>query len=407
MANSSTGCLQCLPPRDSQSSRPYETTVGFIDTNHPNYVCRLKKALYGLKQSPREWFATLSGHLQTLGFQLSISDPSLFLYHKNGIRMFFLVYVDDILLTGNSPAALKKLLDNLNSTFTMRDLGTISQFLGIQATSTSYGLHLNQSRFAQSILARAGMSNCKPVSTPSQLKTPTSNGLTAAYSNPAFYRQLAGCLQYLTLTRPDIAYTVNKICQNMQNPTIQHFDNLKRLLWYIQGTLHIRLPLFRGELVLRSYTDSDWAGDTQDWKSMSGYCNFLGSSLISWSVKKQNAVARSSTEAEYRALASAAAEVTWIRRLLQELHCTQTTATSLFCDNTSAIALANNHIFHARTKHIEVDCHYIRHCIKDKSIQIHHIPTAEQLADLLTKTLPSPRFKLLTNKLVQPMDPPP
>ncbi|PKU65281.1 uncharacterized protein LOC110106346 [Dendrobium catenatum] len=250
------------------------------------------------------------------------------------------------------------------------------------------------------------MTNCKPVSTPSHLKSSNSPGLTAAYSNPTFYRQLAGCLQYLTLTRPDIAYTVNKVCQHMQNPTILHFEDLKRLLRYIQGTLHVGLPLFRDKPILQSFSDSDWAGDVKDRKSITGYCNFLGSSLISWSTKKQNVVARSSTEAEYRALASTAAEITWIRRLLHELNCPQPTSTSLFCDNTSAIALANNPVFHARTKHIEVDCHYIRHCITDQTIQIHHIPTTDQVADILTKPLPAPRFKLLAHKLVQPLETP-
>ncbi|PKU62356.1 Retrovirus-related Pol polyprotein from transposon TNT 1-94 [Dendrobium catenatum] len=380
--------------------------VGFVDKNFPNHVCRLRKSLYGLKQSPREWFATLSGYLQTLGFNFSDSDPSLLIYNRNGIQMFFLVYVDDILLTGNSNSDIQNLLRNLQNKFTMRDLGSISQFLGIHAVPTSYGLHLTQSQFAQSILSRACMLNCKPVSTPSQIQTSSSSNSSAAFSNPTLYRQLAGCLQYLTLTRPDIAYAVNKICQHMQSPTNSHFEALKRLLRYIQGSLHTGLPIFRDTPILQAYADSDWAGDAEDRKSISGYCNFLGSTLISWSVKKQNAVARSSTEAEYRALASAAAEITWIRRLLQELNCSQTTATPLFCDNVSAIALANNPVFHARTKHIEVDCHYIRHCIKNDTIQVHHLSTKDQIADLFTKALPSSRFKLLAGKLVQPLDSP-
>ncbi|PKU86279.1 Retrovirus-related Pol polyprotein from transposon TNT 1-94 [Dendrobium catenatum] len=378
--------------------------IGFVDSVHPDYVCRLKKALYGLKQSPREWFATLTGHLQSLGFSNSSSNPSLLIYHKNGIQMYFLVYVDDIILTGNCSKAINTLLDNLKTTFTMRDLGSLSQFLGIQTVHTTYGVHLNQSRFAQSILERAGMLNCKSVSTPSSSKISVTNDSNNSFSNPTLYRQLAGCLQYLTLTRPDIAYTVNKVCQHMQNPTNAHFEGLKRLLRFVHGTIHHGLPLFHDKPVLRSYADSDWAGDPADRKSTSGYCNFLGSSLISWSVKKQTTVARSSTEAEYRALASAAAEITWIRRLLQELNCPQEDATVLFCDNTSAIALANNPLFHARTKHIEVDCHYIRTCVKDKLIQIQHISTQDQLADLFTKSLPSTRFKSLSTKLMNPPD---
>ncbi|PKU60622.1 Retrovirus-related Pol polyprotein from transposon TNT 1-94 [Dendrobium catenatum] len=192
----------------------------------------------------------------------------------------------------------------------------------------------------------------------------------------------------------------------MQCPSNTHFEALKRLLRYIQGTLHIGLPLFRDSLLLKSYADADWAGDSTNRKSISGYCNYIGSSLVSWSVKKQTAVARSSTEAEYRALAAATAEVIWHRRLLQELNCSQSDSTPVFCENTSAIALANNPVFHARTKHIEVDCHFIIDCIKNKSITVHHISTKDQIADIFTKPLPIQRFQILANKLVLSSDTP-
>ncbi|PKU73789.1 Retrovirus-related Pol polyprotein from transposon TNT 1-94 [Dendrobium catenatum] len=374
--------------------------IGFVDTAHPDHVCQLKKALYGLKQSPREWFSTLSGHLHSLGFRFSNSDTSLLLYHHHNVVMYFLVYVDDIILTGNNQQEIQKLINNLSAKFAMKDLGPISQFLGIHVVHTTYGLHLNQQQFANTILSRAGMTNSKPVSTPFQLKKSNHKLDSNAFCNPSLYRQIAGSLQYLTLTRPDIAFAVNKVCQHMQNPTNHHFEAIKRLLRYIKGTIHIGLPLFRDKPTLRSYVDSDWAGDDTDRKSTSGFCNYLGSSLISWSVKKQTAVARSSTEAEYRAIASAATEIVWIRHLLQELQHPQQAATQLFCDNTSAIALANNPVFHARTKHIEVDCHYIRNCIKDNTIQVHHISTKDQLADVFTKPLPTPRFNTLISKLV-------
>ncbi|KAI0510232.1 hypothetical protein KFK09_010833 [Dendrobium nobile] len=249
------------------------------------------------------------------------------------------------------------------------------------------------------------MTNCKPISTPSQLKPSSKQIQSGAFSNPTLYRQLAGSLQYLTLTRPNISFAVNKVCQHMQNSLITHFDALKRLLRYIQGTSHFGISLFvNSKLNLLAYVDSDWAGDSTDRKSTTGYCTFLGLSIISWSVKKQNVVARSSTEAEYWAIASAAAKVTWLRRLLQDFNCTQPTATSLLCDNTSAIALANNPVFHAGTKHIEVDCHFIRNYMKDKSIRLHYITTKDQLANLLTKPLTASRFQLLSSKLVTSLD---
>ncbi|PKU83532.1 Retrovirus-related Pol polyprotein from transposon TNT 1-94 [Dendrobium catenatum] len=234
------------------------------------------------------------------------------------------------------------------------------------------------------------MTNCKPVSTPSQLKISHTTSNSNAFSNPSLYCHFARSLQYLMLLRPNLSFAVNKVCQHMQNPTIVHFEALKLLLRFLQGTIHTGLPLFRDKPILRSYVDFDWAGDKVDRKSTTGFYNFLGSSLISWSVKKQIAVARSSTEAEYRALAVAATEIVWIGWLLQELNYPQTNATTLFCDNMSAIALANNPVFQARTKHIEVNCHYIRSCINDNNLQVHHISTKDQLADMLTKSLPAP-----------------
>ncbi|XP_020680552.1 uncharacterized protein LOC110098160 [Dendrobium catenatum] len=281
----------------------------------------------------------------------------------------------------------------------MRNLGSLHQFLGITAERTSTGLLLHQTKYAESILARAGMTNCKPLETPSNPKTNVSTE-SPTFSNPTLYRQLVRALQYLTLTRPDIAYAVNRASQAMHIPTEVQFSALKRILRYIRGTVHYGLPLTGNSLTLTSYSDSDCARDQQDRKSTIGYCNFLGNSLISWSLKKQSTIARSSTEAEYRAIAANTTEIIWLRRLLQELDCPQNGSTTLYCDNTSTIALANNPVYHARTKHIEIDCHFIQECIQNNSINVHHISTKDQLADLFTKSLPNARFKELTNKLI-------
>ncbi|KAI0502019.1 hypothetical protein KFK09_016964 [Dendrobium nobile] len=372
---------------------------GFIDKDNPTHICKLNKALYGLKQAPRKWFETFTGFLYHFGFKTSNADPSLLIYSKNSSLMYILVYVDDIILTGNNSSTITALLDSLHKRFNMRNLGSLHQFLGITAEKTNNGLLLYQSKYAESILARAGMTNCKALATPSN---PKNNDLTesSCFSNPTLYRQLVGALQYLTLIRPDIAYSVNRASQAMHKPTELHFAALKRILRYIRGTVHYGLPISGNSLTLTSYSDFDWAGDLQDRKSTTGYCNFLGDSLVSWSVKKQSTIARSSTEAEYHALAATSTEIIWLRRLLQELDCPQTESTVLYCDNTSAIALANNPVYHARTKHIEIDCHFIRECIQNNSINVHHISTKDQLADLFTKSLPTARFKELKNKLI-------
>ncbi|PKU75288.1 Retrovirus-related Pol polyprotein from transposon TNT 1-94 [Dendrobium catenatum] len=373
---------------------------GFQDSLHPNHVCKLKKALYGLKQSPREWYSTLSTHLLRYGFKISNSDQSLLTYKHGNIQLYILIYVDDILLTGNSPPEISRLLTNLQSTFQMRLLGSLSQFLGIQTVKTKTGLLLHQQPYARKIIERAGMSSSKPVSTPLACKYTIRENSNAVFINPNLYRQLIGSLQYLTLTRPDIQFAVHQLSQHMQQPLNIHNESLKRLLRYIQGTTNIGIKLNQTNLTLRGYVDADWASDTQDRKSISGYCNLLGDSLISWQVKKQTTIARSSTEAEYCALASEASEILWLRRLLEDFNIPQQSPTLIYCDNTSAIALANNPIFHSRTKHIDVDCHFIRDCISKKILSVHHICTNDQLADIFTKPLTSARFQTLSSKLI-------
>ncbi|XP_020677070.2 uncharacterized protein LOC110095752 [Dendrobium catenatum] len=215
----------------------------------------------------------------------------------------------------------------------------------------------------------------------------------------ATYRRIAGALQYLTITRPDIAHAVNTLSQHLQIPEQIHLYLLKRLLRYIKGTINYGLPISKSSLTLRTYSDADWAGDPVTRKSTSGFCTFLGSTIISWTVKKQTTVSRSSTESEYRALAAATADTIWLKRLLADFQISHDEPVSVFCDNTSAIALANNPVFHARTKHIEIDQRFIRDHIQQRTINLLPISTVDQLADILTKPLPTLRFKQLRLKL--------
>ncbi|PKU87907.1 Retrovirus-related Pol polyprotein from transposon TNT 1-94 [Dendrobium catenatum] len=185
----------------------------------------------------------------------------------------------------------------------------------------------------------------------------------------------------------------------MHCPRNCDFQALKRLLRYIKGTIDFGLPITKGGLRLRTYVDADWAADSSDRKSISGFCTFLGHNLISWSVKKQTTVARSSTEAEYRSLSAATSDVLWIRRLAAEFGISSTGPTTIYCDNTSAIALAHNPVFHARTKHIEIDYHFISEHIKQGAIRVDHISTNDQIADILTKSLSTTQFSTLRSKL--------
>ncbi|XP_028125342.1 uncharacterized protein LOC114322271 [Camellia sinensis] len=290
----------------------------------------------------------------------------------------------------------------MHQVFSMKELGNISYFLGISIHgSPSSGYFLSQQKYAQDILTKAGLSDCKPCSSPLAVKPTSQPHSTAPYSNPTLYRSLVGALQYLTITRPDLSLAVNQCCQHMHAPTNGHFSAVKRLLRFVKGTLHHGLQFSPSTFDVHAFSDSNWAGDVLDRKSTSGYCIFLGSNLISWSAKKQATVSRSSTEAEYRALAHTTAELTWILMLLHDLDIPLPTLPILWCDNVSAIALANNPVFHSRSKHIEVDCHFIRDKVLAKQLHLQYIPTTDQLADIFTKPLSVGRFSYLKSKLME------
>ena len=244
------------------------------------------------------------------------------------------------------------------------------------------------------------MLDCKPYATPMTSNLHLSATGSAAFEDPSLYRSMVGSLQYITITRPKLSFCVNKVCQFMQNPLEPHWKAVKRILRYLSGTssfgLHFRPT---STLSLTGFSDSDWGSDMDDRKSTSGYCIYLGDNLISWSSKKQHAVSHSSTEAEFRGLASAVAELIWIRSLLCELQVTLHTPPKLLCDNISAMLLAANPILHTRTKHFELDLHFVRDSILKHKITLSHIPGPDQIADVLTKAVSSSSFHKFRTKL--------
>ena len=190
------------------------------------------------------------------------------------------------------------------------------------------------------------------------------------------------------------------VCQFMHCPCLSHFITVKRILRYIKGTLHQGLLFTKSSLNFSAYSDADWAGDSQDRRSTSGYCVFLGANLISWSAKKQPTVSRSSTEAEYKALANAASELIWLQQLFKDLRITSSFVPVLRCDNISALALASNPVFHARTKHVEVDFHFVREKVANHQLVLKHLASQLQISDIFTKPLTIGRFNELRLKLM-------
>ncbi|KAJ9708908.1 hypothetical protein PVL29_000753 [Vitis rotundifolia] len=378
-----------------------EQPPGFVAQGESGLVCRLRRSLYGLKQSPRAWFGRFSSVVQEFGMLRSTADHSVFYHHNSlGQCIYLVVYVDDIVITGSDQDGIQKLKQHLFTHFQTKDLGKLKYFLGIEIAQSSSGVVLSQRKYALDILEETGMLDCKPVDTPMDPNVKLVPGQGEPLGNPGRYRRLVGKLNYLTITRPDISFPVSVVSQFLQSPCDSHWDAVIRILRYIkstpgQGVLYEN----RGHTQVVGYTDADWAGSPTDRRSTSGYCVFIGGNLISWKSKKQDVVARSSAEAEYRAMALATCELIWLRHLLRELRFGKDEQMKLICDNQAALHIASNPVFHERTKHIEVDCHFIREKIASGCVATSFVNSNDQLADIFTKSLRGPRIKYICNKL--------
>ncbi|KAH9800494.1 retrovirus-related pol polyprotein from transposon RE1 [Citrus sinensis] len=374
---------------------------GFIDSSRPDYVCKLHKALYGLKQAPRAWFDRLKLVLTTQwGFRNSISDTSLFFKRTQGHLLLVLVYVDDIIITGSSPQLVQQAIINFQSAFALKDLGALNYFLGVQVLYNKSGIHFSQSKYITDLLAKVHMQDNTPCSTPMLSGVAFTKADGEPFSDVTLYRSTIGALQYATLTRPEIVFSVNELSQFLSSSTVTHWQACKRILRYLKGTVSLGLQFYNhGSLQVDCFSDADWAGDRDDRRSVAGYCVYMGPNLVSWCSKKQTVVSRSSAESEYRALAMAAAEVLWIRSLLTEIGLTLSSIPIIWCDNQSAAALASNPKFHSRTKHIELDVYFIREKVAAQCLNVQYISSSEQTADILTKALSYHPFLYLRDKL--------
>ncbi|GAA0176281.1 transmembrane signal receptor [Lithospermum erythrorhizon] len=295
----------------------------------------------------------------------------MFILRSGSAMVVLLLYVDDILLTASTTSLLDRVIGILKDEFSMTELGSLNYFLGISTV-------------------------CQ-VSTPMVTRTYLLvDEDDPDFVNPNLYRSIVGALQYLTFTRPDIQFAVNQVCQFMHHPRQSHYVVVKQMLCYIKGTisygLHIKADPPSSLLV---YSDADWAGCPSTRRSTTGVCIFLGSTLVFWSSKKQATVSRSSVEAEYRGVAQSVAELEWLQSVLTELGLVFKSCPVVLCDNISTTYMAANSVNHARTKHIEIDIHFVRERYSQGHLKVSYVPTADQLADFFTMSLSSNRFQLL------------
>uniref|UniRef100_A0A2N9HQG6 Integrase catalytic domain-containing protein n=1 Tax=Fagus sylvatica TaxID=28930 RepID=A0A2N9HQG6_FAGSY len=366
----------------------------------PDKVCLLRRALYGLKQAPRAWFAKFSSIVHQFGFSSSSHDTALFIRRSDKGMILLLLYVDDMIITGDDHSGISDFKLFLHQQFEMKDLGHLSYFLGLEVSSDSTGYYLSQAKYASDLLSRAGLTDTKVVSTPLEMNARLTPLDGTPLRDATLYRQLVGSLVYLTVTRPDIAHAVHLVSQFLSAPHSTHYAAVLHILRYIKGTMFHGLHFSaHSTLDLCAYSDADWAGDPTDRRSTTGFCFFLGDSLISWRSKKQHIVSRSSTEAEYRALADTTSELLALRWLLEDMGVTHSSPTVIHCDNRSAIQIAHNDVFHERTKHIEIDCHLVRHHLSAGILHLLPVSSSDQTADIFTKTFPPGRFRDLVSKL--------
>jgi hypothetical protein len=231
---------------------------GYNHPLYPTHVCKLQKAIYGLKQAPRAWFSRLSTKLLELGFHGSRSDSSLFIYKTKFLTIYILIYVDNIIITYSKPAAIDDLLHSLTHDFAVKDLGTLNFFLGVEVISNPHGIILSQHRYIMDLLIRTKMSEAKPINTPMASTTNLSAFEGEPFPDHTLYRSTVGALQYLALTRPDIAFTVNKLSQFMQQPLLPHWQSVKRLLRYLKNTIHFGLQIYRNSFpFFQAFSDVD------------------------------------------------------------------------------------------------------------------------------------------------------
>jgi len=371
-----------------------------FEASHPNKVCRLRKALYGLKQAPRCWFEKLTTALKRYGFQQSLADYSLFTLVKGSVRIKILIYVDDLIITGNSQRATQQFKEYLASCFHMKDLGPLKYFLGIEVARSTTGIYICQRKYALDIISETGLLGVKPANFPLEQNHKLGLSTSPLLTDPQRYRRLVGRLIYLAVTRLDLAFSVHILARFMQEPREDHWAAALRVVRYLKADPGQGVFLRRsGDFQITGWCDSDWAGDPMSRRSVTGYFVQFGDSPISWKTKKQDTVSKSSAEAEYRAMSFLASELLWLKQLLFSLGVSHVQPMIMCCDSKSAIYIATNPVFHERTKHIEIDYHFVRDEFVKGVITPRHVGTTSQLADIFTKPLGRDCFSAFRIKL--------
>nr|GEW01103.1 retrovirus-related Pol polyprotein from transposon TNT 1-94 [Tanacetum cinerariifolium] len=415
---------------------------GFINADHPSHVYKLKKDLYGLKQAPRACYDELLTFLLQNHFFKGTIDPTLFIRRFHDHILVVQVYVDDLIFGSTYPRYIQLFFDLMKSLFEMLMMGEMTFFLGLQVNQSPCGIFINQSKYVLEILKKYGMESCDPVGTPMEIKDKLDLDQNGTPVDATKYCSMIGALMYPTSSRPDIIHAtclcawyqaiptekhlkeVKRIFRYIWEPLIRVFDTfkstsggaqflgeklakpiekhlkeVKRIFRYLQGTFNTSLWYMKDSgFELTGFSDADYAGCKDSFKSTSDGAQFLGEKLVSWSSKKQDCMALSNAKAEYVSLSACCAQVLWMRTQLTDygFHFDKIL---IYCDSKSAIAISCNPVQHSRTKHIGVCFQFIKKHVEKGRIELYFVKTDYQLADIFTKSLPAGRFNYLVRRL--------
>lgn len=373
---------------------------GYADST--KRVCLLKKSIYGLKQAGRQWNIKLNDVLKEFGLKRSDFDPCV--YINASLTIIIAVYVDDFLIFYKKENEVMKLKTFLNTKLMMKEIGMASECIGIEITKSNGRITLGQQKYIQQVLKRFNMSNCNAAKSPGdpneKLTEKTINAGNDLTGKVPFQELIGSLLYVAQITRPDISFCVNNVSRFNAKHSIEHWEAALRILKYLKGTADYVL-VYKTETNnnMHAYSDADYASETDKRRSCSGFVVKFAGGAINWHSKRQEIVAVSSTEAEYIALSTTAKEMLYLNQFMFELTNVNMQPSKIYVDNTSSINLAKNAAYHDRTKHIDVRYHHLRDNIEKKKIEVEFVPTNENIADALTKSLNGPKTKQFANNM--------
>lgn len=360
-------------------------------------VFRLHKSLYGLKQSARKWNEAIHDCLTNLNFKQSKHDNCLYSCNFDGDICFLIIHVDDILAAAKNTATIETLMERISQTFQLKCLGNAKQFLGINIHRRDDGLfEINQSTYINKIATTLQLEDSKGSLYPID---PGYFKLDGSYLDTnTEYRQIIGMLLYISNnSRPDISASVSILAQRVAQPRDIDLKESYRVVKYLLRTKDqsLRFGDTKTSSTLTAYTDANWAEDRTDRKSTSGFLCQVYGGLVSWSSKKQDVVAISTTESEYYALAETIREVNWLKELLTDFNIIVKTPVPIFMDSQSCLKMVTNEKLSNRTKHIAVRMQFAKDNVRTGKVQLNYIPTEDNIADMLTKPLAGTKIKYL------------